>query len=480
MIGFVLGHMLGNLQVFDGPARLNGYSAFLHGTGELLWLVRAVLLAAVILHIDAAVSLTRIAHAARPIGYAERRPQVSTLASRTMRWGGVLLAAFIVFHILHMTTGTLHPAFAAGRRLRQRSERVPRLAGRRVLPRGHGRARAASLPRNVELGAYAGCHAPHRQSAPPSPGPRRRRRRGGRLRPRPSRRAGRLGAVAGHGCTRGAGSVGPARDEVGAAIASSMKLVNPANKRKYTIIVVGTGPGRRLRGGHAERARATASSASPTTTRHGARTASRRRAASTPPRTIRTTVTPSFGCSTTRSRAETSARARPTSTGWPKSASTSSTSASRRACPSRGSTAAYSPTGRSAARRYRERSTRAARPASSCCWAPTRRSSGRSGVAPCDMHPHTEMLDLVVVDGRARGIVARDLVTGADAVVRRRRGRAGHRRLRQRLLSVDQRAELQRHRHLAGAQARRRVRAIRASRRFTRRASRSAATTSPS
>jgi succinate dehydrogenase / fumarate reductase, cytochrome b subunit len=114
MIGFVLGHMLGNLQVFDGPARLNGYSAFLHGTGELLWLVRAVLLAAVILHIDAAVSLTRIAHAARPIGYAERSPQVSTLASRTMRWGGVLLAAFIVFHILHMTTGTLHPAFAAG------------------------------------------------------------------------------------------------------------------------------------------------------------------------------------------------------------------------------------------------------------------------------------------------------------------------------------------------------------------------------
>ena len=114
MIGFVIVHMLGNLQVFDGPARINGYSAFLHGTGELLWLARAVLLAAVVLHIDAARSLTRIAHAARPIGYAERNPQVSTVASRTMRWGGVLLAAFIVFHILHLTTGTLHPAFAAG------------------------------------------------------------------------------------------------------------------------------------------------------------------------------------------------------------------------------------------------------------------------------------------------------------------------------------------------------------------------------
>jgi succinate dehydrogenase / fumarate reductase, cytochrome b subunit len=114
MIAFVIGHMLGNLQVFDGPARINAYSALLHGTGELLWLVRAILVAAVILHIDAALSLTRTAHAARPIGYAERNPQVSTVASRTMRWGGVLLAAFIVFHILHLTTGTVHPAFAAG------------------------------------------------------------------------------------------------------------------------------------------------------------------------------------------------------------------------------------------------------------------------------------------------------------------------------------------------------------------------------
>ena len=52
--------------------------------------------------------------AARPLQYAERRPQVSTLASRTMRWGGVVLVAFIVFHILHMTTGTVHPSFAAG------------------------------------------------------------------------------------------------------------------------------------------------------------------------------------------------------------------------------------------------------------------------------------------------------------------------------------------------------------------------------
>lgn len=114
MAGFLVLHMAGNLQAFDGPTRINGYSAFLHGTGELLWLVRVVLLVAVVLHIDAAIQLTRIARAARPQDYAERRPQVSTIASRSLRWGGVILAAFIVFHILHMTTGTVHPSFTPG------------------------------------------------------------------------------------------------------------------------------------------------------------------------------------------------------------------------------------------------------------------------------------------------------------------------------------------------------------------------------
>jgi succinate dehydrogenase / fumarate reductase, cytochrome b subunit len=114
MAGFLVLHMAGNLQAFDGPARINGYSAFLHGTGELLWLARVALLAAVMLHIDAAIRLTLIARAARPQDYAERRPQVSTIASRSLRWGGVILAAFIVFHILHMTTGTVHPSFTPG------------------------------------------------------------------------------------------------------------------------------------------------------------------------------------------------------------------------------------------------------------------------------------------------------------------------------------------------------------------------------
>lgn len=109
-VGFVIGHAAGNLLVYRGPDAINGYSRFLHSTGELLWLVRFVLLAAVILHVAAAYSLTRVSHAARPHDYVRRRPQVSTVGARAMRWGGLLLLVFIVFHILHFTTGTIRPA----------------------------------------------------------------------------------------------------------------------------------------------------------------------------------------------------------------------------------------------------------------------------------------------------------------------------------------------------------------------------------
>ncbi|HEY8257386.1 MAG TPA: succinate dehydrogenase cytochrome b subunit [Gemmatimonadales bacterium] len=108
---FVIGHMVGNLQVFQGAERLNAYGALLHGPlNEILWAVRVILVLAVILHVVAAVQLTLRDRAARPVGYARRVPQVSTLASRTMRWGGALLLVFIVVHILHFTTGTIRPA----------------------------------------------------------------------------------------------------------------------------------------------------------------------------------------------------------------------------------------------------------------------------------------------------------------------------------------------------------------------------------
>ena len=109
LVGFVIAHMAGNLQMFVGPAKMNGYAAFLKSTGELLWIARLGLLVATILHVLMAWQLTQIKRNARPVGYEMREPQVSTLASRTMRWGGVLILVFIVFHILHFTTGTVFP-----------------------------------------------------------------------------------------------------------------------------------------------------------------------------------------------------------------------------------------------------------------------------------------------------------------------------------------------------------------------------------
>jgi succinate dehydrogenase / fumarate reductase cytochrome b subunit len=115
-IAFLIVHVLGNLLAFRGAAALNSYSHFLKSTAELLWVVRIVLIVSVILHVIAAYQLTMQNRAARPHGYARYQHQASTLASRTMRWGGVLLLVFIVVHILHFTTGTIRPAgfFAPG------------------------------------------------------------------------------------------------------------------------------------------------------------------------------------------------------------------------------------------------------------------------------------------------------------------------------------------------------------------------------
>lgn len=112
---FVIGHMVGNLQVFQGAERLNAYGHLLHGPlNELIWGARVVLLVAVVLHVVAAWQLTMRSRAARPVPYAVRAPQVSTLASRTLRWGGVLLLAFLVYHLLDLTIGAVNPAFQRG------------------------------------------------------------------------------------------------------------------------------------------------------------------------------------------------------------------------------------------------------------------------------------------------------------------------------------------------------------------------------
>jgi succinate dehydrogenase / fumarate reductase cytochrome b subunit len=108
-IGFVIAHMSGNLLAFRGPDAINAYAHFLASTGELLWILRIVLIVAVVLHVVAAYQLTMQNRAARPYDYAKRESQVSTWAARTMRWGGVLLLIFIVLHIMHFTNPGWRP-----------------------------------------------------------------------------------------------------------------------------------------------------------------------------------------------------------------------------------------------------------------------------------------------------------------------------------------------------------------------------------
>jgi succinate dehydrogenase / fumarate reductase cytochrome b subunit len=114
---YVLGHMLGNLQIFAAnPQQINSYAAFLHNPANVapLWAIRLALLAAVVLHILAAVQLWLQNRAARPIGYVKKDDVPGAYAARTMRWSGVILAAFIVFHILHLTVGAVLPTQDVG------------------------------------------------------------------------------------------------------------------------------------------------------------------------------------------------------------------------------------------------------------------------------------------------------------------------------------------------------------------------------
>src|SRR5438105_6185345 len=111
LLGFLIAHMLGNLQIFLGPAVMNHYAETLHGNPPLLWTVRTILLICVVLHIWASIQLTMIKKEARPVAYVKRANVNSSWASRTMMLSGPIVAAFVVFHLLHLTTGTVHPQF---------------------------------------------------------------------------------------------------------------------------------------------------------------------------------------------------------------------------------------------------------------------------------------------------------------------------------------------------------------------------------
>jgi len=121
LFGFVLVHMLGNLKLYEGPQVLNSYAGFLRSVGSpaiptsgLLWLVRVVLLAAVVLHMWAAWQVTLMSRAARPHGYGRRDFVEASYASRTMRWGGVIILLFVVYHLLDLTFGAVNPNFREG------------------------------------------------------------------------------------------------------------------------------------------------------------------------------------------------------------------------------------------------------------------------------------------------------------------------------------------------------------------------------
>ena len=122
MVLFLLLHMLGNLKIFFGPHDFDSYAAWLRTIGEpllhyawFLWIQRAVLLVVVVLHIVCAAQLSKRDLAARPTRYAHGQRAKASFATRTMRWGGIILALFIVWHLLDLTVGVTNPDFAAGR-----------------------------------------------------------------------------------------------------------------------------------------------------------------------------------------------------------------------------------------------------------------------------------------------------------------------------------------------------------------------------
>jgi succinate dehydrogenase / fumarate reductase cytochrome b subunit len=111
LFGFLVGHMLGNLQVFLGRDVMNTYAETLHANMPLLWGARIMLLLSVLLHTWAAIQLTALKASARPVAYTKPGNVQGSTASRTMMLSGPVIALFVIGHLLHLTTGTIHPNF---------------------------------------------------------------------------------------------------------------------------------------------------------------------------------------------------------------------------------------------------------------------------------------------------------------------------------------------------------------------------------
>jgi len=111
---FVVGHLIGNLQIYEGPDKLNQYAELLRSMPALLWSVRTVLLAMVLLHIWTSVQLAVRNIGARPEGYRVKKAAGSSYASRTMYWSGPIVLAFVIYHLLDFTFGKVNPHFEPG------------------------------------------------------------------------------------------------------------------------------------------------------------------------------------------------------------------------------------------------------------------------------------------------------------------------------------------------------------------------------
>ena len=122
LLGFVIVHMIGNLKAFQGADYFDHYAEALRalgapffGHGQALWLFRVVLLAAVGIHAWFGITLWLLSNRARPVGYKKEPHLEVSATSRLQRWGGLLIGAYVVYHILHFTTGSVHPQFVAGK-----------------------------------------------------------------------------------------------------------------------------------------------------------------------------------------------------------------------------------------------------------------------------------------------------------------------------------------------------------------------------
>ena len=114
LFAFVVGHLAGNLQIFEGPQKINAYARFLRSMPTLLWGTRIVLLVMVVLHIWSSVQLGVRKVKGRPVAYTKKEAIASSYASRTMYWSGPIILAFVIYHLLDLTFGAVHPGFQEG------------------------------------------------------------------------------------------------------------------------------------------------------------------------------------------------------------------------------------------------------------------------------------------------------------------------------------------------------------------------------